>query len=435
MKKQMKIGIAAGACALCVAAGGIFAAFSRKDGTNGETAVASYGLGVLAAQTDMAMSAPVGNDIVFSADDFARALNLSKIEYVTVHSVPEVTAGELLLGSTRVAAGQTISGENLSYLTFSAAADDLTRASFSFTANGGLVPMVCNLYLLDEINYTPTVSVASSLSLNRVTYQEMPTWGRLSAYDPDGDSVIFEVVSYPEHGSVRLLEDGNYVYTPEKDFTGTDCFSYIARDKYGNYSAAATVNLRVETRGISLMYADMQDSRANVAALMLTEAGVMSGKQMGNQYFFEPTESVSRAEFLVMAMHAAGITDLPQVEATVFADDADIPEAMKGYVAAAYEMKYISGTLAEGKLCFLPDEEITRAQAAVMLSNIVGMSDAPTVETFADHSEIPVWASDAIYSLSAAGIMSGEGGYITPTSKVTREQTAEMLAATMEYMK
>lgn len=436
MKKQVKIGIAAGVCAVCVTAGGIFAAFSDKK-TRAEDAMLSYGVGVIAADTDMAMSAPVGNDIVFSADAFARALNLPKIDYITVQSLPSTAAGELLLGSTRVAAGETISGENLSYLTFTAAADDLTHASFTFTANGGLVPMVCNLYLLNEINYTPTVSVASGLSLNVSTYRDMPTYGRLSAYDPDGDTLIFEVVSYPKNGSVRLenKETGNYVYVPEKDFTGTDSFSYVARDKYGNYSAAATVNLRVETSGISLTYADMLDSRSHIAALTLTESGIMSGEQIGNQYFFHPTDTVTRAEFLVMAMHAAGISDVPSCDTTVFADDAEIPDAMKGYVAAAYEMKYISGTLVEGKLCFLPNEEITRAQAAVMLSNIVGLCDVPVVPTFADHSEIPVWASEAIYSLSAAGIMSGEGGYIAPTEQITREQTATMLAAAMAYVK
>lgn len=435
MKKQLKIGIAAGACALCVAAGGIFAAFSDKEAT-AEDAMLSYGVGVLAAATDMAMSAPVGNDIVFSADAFARALNLPKIDYITVQSLPAVTAGELLLGSTRVAAGQTVSGENLSYLTFSAAADDLTHASFTFTANGGLVPMVCNLYLLDEINYTPTVSVASGLSLNVSTYRDMPTYGRLSAYDPDGDALIFEVVSYPKNGSVRLenKETGDYVYVPEKDFTGSDSFSYVARDKYGNYSAAATVNLRVETLGISLTYADLVDSRSHIAALTLTESGIMSGEQIGNQYFFHPQQTVNRAEFLVMAMHAAGIADVPPCDATVFADDAEIPTAMKGYVAAAYEMNYISGTLVEGKLCFLPNEEITRAQAAVMLSNIVGLCDVPVIPTFADHSEIPAWASEAIYSLSAAGILSGEGGYIAPSERITRDQTAEMLAAVMAYV-
>lgn len=432
----MKIGVWRGillglAMAFCLTVGvfGVSAA--------AEVAVVSYGLGVLSAKTDMAISTPVGNDVVFSADAFARSLNLSKINYVTIKSLPEVTAGELLLGSTRVAAGQTISGENLGYLVFSAADDDIVHASFTFTANGSATPMLCNVYLLREKNYTPTVSVASGLSLNVSTYKGMAAHGRLSAHDPDGDALHFEIVSYPQNGALRLTdaENGVYVYTPGKDFVGTDSFSYVARDKYGNYSASASVRMRVAVSGTSVVYADMEDSRAHNAALTLTEAGVMSGTQVGNQYYFDPDGGVSRVEFLVMAMHAAGITDLPDCEATVFYDDGDIPDSMRGYVAAAYEMKYISGSLADGKLCFLPNEEITRAQAAVILSGIVGLCDVDVMPTFADQSEIPVWAREAIYSLNAAGILNGTDGYIAPTSRLTREQTAEMLAAVMAYVK
>ncbi len=384
----------------------------------------------------MAISAPVGNDVVFSEDAFARALNLSRIDYITVRSLPETSAGELLLGSTRVAVGQTISGANLGYLTFCAAAEDLTRASFTFTANGGAIPMRCNVYLLDEVNYTPTVSIVPALSLSVSTHKGLSAYGTLSAYDPDGDALVYEIVSYPQNGALDLQDrtSGSYVYTPNAGYTGGDCFTYVARDPYGNYSAAATVDLKVTLAGTSVTYADMKDSAAYNAALTMTEKGVMSGTQVGNQYYFYPESSVSRVEFLVMAMNAAGITDVPACETTVFADDADIPESMKGYVAAAYEMKYISGSLNEGRLCFLPNEEITRAQAAVMLSNIVGLCDVPVTPTFADRSEIPVWASEAIYSLNAAGIMNSQAGYISPTAKITRAQTAQMLTAAMEYV-
>ena len=227
---------------------------------------------------------------------------------------------------------------------------------------------------------------------------------------------------------------GTYVYTPLEGFVGSDRFSYVARDKYGNYSALETVNVSVALPGTSVTYVDMKGSEAYNAALSLTEAGIMSGTQVGNQYYFYPDIAVSRVEFLVMAMNAAGITEVPDVASTVFFDDAEIPASMKGYVAAAYEMKYISGTLSQGKLCFLPNESITRAQAAVMLSNIVGLCDVAVTPTFADGRDIPVWATEAIYSLNAAGIMNSDQGYITPTATVTRAQTAQLLSAVMKYV-
>ncbi len=401
------------------------------------TEVMSYGMSVLAAQTDMAVSGHLGNEVCFTAEDFARNLNLSQVDSITVRSLPADTAGELLLGSSRVAVGQTISAANIPYLCFVPCDETVSHAAFTFTANTLTSPIVCNVYLLAKENYTPTLSMASELSLNVSTYVEIQTHGTLSAYDPDGDAMVFEIVKYPQNGALRLTDRaaGTYIYTPNNDFSGTDSFSYVARDVYGNYSAARTVNLQVSVAGTAVRYTDMEGSSAAVAALRLTEAGVMSGRQVGNLYYFYPDESVSRVEFLVMAMHAAGITDVPTSKKTPFFDDADIPASMKGYVAAAYELGYISGTNVQGNTCFLPHEEITRAQAAVILDRIVGGSECEVIPTFADGSEIPAWAASAIYSLHAAGILTPSDGYMAPTEAVTREDTAQMLAAVLYYRK
>ena len=400
-----------------------------------EAAPVSHGVQILAASSDVAVAAPVGNEVVFSADLFARGMNLSHVDSITVRTLPAVTDGELLLGSTRVVEGQTITASELPYLVFCAAGEQEMQSRFCFSVNGSPISMVCNVYLLEQANYTPTVSMASGLSLNVSTYRDLCVHGTLSAYDPDGDDLTFEVISYPQNGWIVLTDSsqGTYVYTPAAGYVGSDRFSYVARDRYGNYSASATVELRVALSGTAVTYVDMADSPALGAAISLTEAGVMSGTQMGNQHYFYPNDTVTRAEFLVMAMNAAGITNVPNCYDTGFADDADIPPTMKGYVATAYAMKYISGSLVEGKLCFLPNEEITRAQAAVILSGIVGLCDVAVTPTFADGSQIPVWASEAIYSLNAAGILTPEGGYISATSKLTREQTARLLAAVMQY--
>lgn len=393
--------------------------------------VLSPGVQILSACTEMAVWGPRGNDVIFEAEDFSRNLNLSKIDYIKVISLPANTEGELLMGSVRVNAGQIISGENLAHLCFSAAEDSITKASFTFSVNGNATAITCNIHLLDSTNYAPTVSMASSATLQMSTYRDREVHGRLSAYDPDGDALVFEIVKAPANGSVMLTDrgEGTYVYAPRSGFTGSDEFSYVARDVYGNYSTATTVKLRIMTSGTSVTYVDMADSKAANAALALTEAGVMSGVQIGNQHFFYPERTVTRAELLVMAMNAAGITDVPACEATGFDDDADIESAMKGYVSAAYTMGYISGTLKEGKLCFLPNEEINRAEAAVMICAILEKESSGVVPTFADGAEIPVWAQESIYTLNVLGVMDATDGYISPTSLLTREQAALILQA------
>ena len=404
----------------------------------GEMVPVSYGVNVLAARTDMAMMMPIGNDVAFSKDCFARALNLSEIDYVTVCTLPAVTDGELLLGSTRIAAGQSIAGENLSYMTFAPARDDIpVHSYFTFTANGGSTPIVCNLYLLDRGNCTPTVSVASSLELNVTTYRGLSAYGTLDAYDPDGDQLCFEIVSYPTNGSLKMTDQalGTYVYTPQAGYVGTDRFTYVARDQYGSYSAAATVNLTIGLSGTTVTYEDMKESPAYNAALTLTEAGIMSGIEVGGKHYFYPDRGISRVDFLVMAMNAVGIKDVPDCDKTVFFDDGEIEESMKGYIATALELGYIHGAEVDGKLCFLPNEELTCAQAAVILSDLLRIKIATVVPTFADGGEIPVWAWDAVCSLNAEGILPDDGGYIAAGAKLTRARAAQMLAASMQYCK
>jgi hypothetical protein len=247
--------------------------------------------------------------------------------------------------------------------------------------------------------------MAPMLSMHIFTYRGLAAHGMLSAYEPDGDAMTYEVISYPSNG-VLTLEDaatGAYIYEPQGDFVGTDSFGYVARDCYGNYSAGATVTVRVDVPGTQVRYEDMVEGRAYNAALALTEAGVMSGTQVGNQHYFYPEKNVTRAEFLVMAMNAVGITDLPTCEATAFFDDGAIAPSMKGYVAAAYTMGIISGTGVGGELCFLPDEEITRAQAAVMVQNVLQAPLPETAAVFAGPA-LPVWAQDSVLALDHAGL-------------------------------
>lgn len=404
---------------------------SQKDGFTDAQSVISPGVQVLSTFTEMAVWGPRGNDVVFEEEDFLRNLNLSAVDYIKIQSVPTAAEGELLMGSVRVSAGQVISGENLAHLCFAAADDTVTKASFTFSANGNATVITCNVHLLDGMNYAPTVSMASSATLQMSTYRDREAHGRLSAYDPDGDAIVFEIVKAPANGSVLLTDrgEGTYVYAPRSGFTGSDEFSYVARDVYGNYSSATTVKLRVMTAGTTITYVDMAGSKAANAAIALTEAGVMSGVQIGNQHFFYPDRTVTRAELLVMAMNAMGITDVPACEKTGFDDDADIASAMKGYVSTAYTMGYISGTLKEGRLCFLPNEEISRAEAAVMICAILGEESSGVVPTFADGAEIPVWAQESIYTLNVLGVMDANDGYISPTSPLTREQAALVLQA------
>ena len=407
---------------------------------NRETATAvSYGLRVLAAREEMVFAGLCGSEISFTAEDIRRAMNLSSLDYVTIRRLPHPGEGTLFAGSMGATEGQVISAGSLSLLSFAAANDAKpSEATMEISVNGSDYTVTCRLCLLDRLNYTPTVSLASKVSLHVETYKGIATAGTVSAYDPEGDEITYEIVRYASHGRVTLTDrhTGAYLYTPDEGFTGQDSFDYVVYDRYGNYSTSTTVNITVSARPAQGVYADLYGRTDAAAIISVSAQGLMNGTQVGNEVYFKPDETISRAEFLVTAMQAAGITaeTVASAPRPDFADTADIPVAMRAYVGYALEKKYIHGKSVDGKLCFLPNESISRAEAAVMLSNIIGYAIEDTVTAFADADTMPVWAEDALTSLRALGILTAPDGNARHGDRMTRAAAAGWLCRSMQLM-
>lgn len=401
-----------------------------------DSAPVSPALAVIAEDSGMAMAGLIGNTVEFEKEDFARALNLSEVGDITVTQAPAVSEGELRVGNVVVSSGQTVSAANLSLLSYTASGSQSTRATFRFSHGDSGYDIPCEIYLLDKVNYAPTLSDVPENYLDVSTHRNITLYGTLPCYDSDGDTTMIEIVSYPEEGLLNLTDKytGEYTYTPASNYSGKDSFVYVARDIYGNYSAARTVSLTVSKPTVSVRFDDLEDSRYYNAALTMAEAGIMSGTQVGSDVYFYPDGEVSRGEFLVMAMHAVGLDDVTDASATVFADDADIPQQMKSYIATAYELGYVKGVQTEKGLCFEAGRSITRAEAAVMLGNMLDVATPTSIPTFKDGADIPAWASPAMYSLNSIGVMSASNGNIEPLSALTRGDAAQMLANLMNYV-
>ncbi len=78
-------------------------------------------------------------------------------------------------------------------------------------------------------------------SNNFSTQEDTPVSITLTGSDSDGDSLSFNVVSGPSHGSLRGTEP-NLIYTPQKNFTGKDSFTFNVNDGEKD-SSAATVSI------------------------------------------------------------------------------------------------------------------------------------------------------------------------------------------------
>ena len=89
---------------------------------------------------------------------------------------------------------------------------------------------------------------------------------------------------------------------------------------------------------------------------------------------------------------------------------------------------------------FRPNQNITRAQFAVMLYRYLGLDESQYADVtlpFADNASIPEYAVPAIRALYTEGIINGSTGsdgriYFNPNSSLTRAQAATMIGRTQE---
>jgi VCBS repeat-containing protein len=88
------------------------------------------------------------------------------------------------------------------------------------------------------VNHAPTPTTPA-----QPTNEDTPKAFTLTANDPDGDPLTFAITSQPTHGKLTGTLP-NLVYTPDKDFDGTDSFTYSVSDNRGG-SNSATVQIPV----------------------------------------------------------------------------------------------------------------------------------------------------------------------------------------------
>ena len=390
----------------------------------------SGGIGVMAEEAGMIKGAVAGDTVRFSATDFKQAMGLRRFDSITLTSLPDGESGTLYFGKEAVSVGATVPRASLDNLTFVPKDEGVKEAAFRFTCESyaGGAEIACTIRFAESLNQAPTVSdLAATRAVS--TYQGMMAEGCLLASDPEGDALEFIVLSYPDNGVLTLTDktSGDFRYTPVSGFVGNDEFRFVVRDIYGNYSTPATVSVTVSERESTLDYCDLPINSACLPALVLAEENIMLGTLVGDGMYFSPDESVSRGEFLVMAMKAAGIKPRAGLVNTVFDDNEAISDGIRPYAATAQECGYIIGKLTEDGLVLAADEEISRGEAALILSRILGAS-LPTGGFAATDEVMPSASRDGALSLLAAGIYpKDEDGLLSVSNTLDRAAAAEML--------
>lgn len=381
----------------------------------------------------------IGDELTFKDAEILSSVDrISKIDGIILCKLPDPSVGVLKFGSRDLICGEAVTVEGIDSLKFVPSSSSSGKTYFSCIPvyNSGKVHKAVNISInvLNELNHAPQVE-----NIDIKTARNIAINGVFRGSDPENDELIYAISEQPKLGRVELCLDAKnkFLYTPYQNKTGKDSFKYIATDKLGNVSKAASVTVEIDNSKLKLTYADMENNGLHYQAIALAEKGIYKGETIGSQNFLHPNRPVTRSEFISMAMALCEKKELASaVSTTTFADDAAIPAWVKPTISAAVNSGIINGTTVNGECYLRPQDIIIRSEAAVILNNLLS-TDVPEADTaFADSVYIPAWAQQATENIVTLNIMPQfSDSTIRPSSKLTRQDAIELIYNAMRAIK
>uniref|UniRef100_UPI001F5386B5 Ig-like domain-containing protein n=1 Tax=Vibrio splendidus TaxID=29497 RepID=UPI001F5386B5 len=93
--------------------------------------------------------------------------------------------------------------------------------------NGGTDTITVN------VGVTPVNDLPVGEDISVTTDEDTPVSGSLTATDADNDQLTFSKGTEPSNGSVVVDENGNWTYTPDENYNGSDSFTVVVDDGQG----------------------------------------------------------------------------------------------------------------------------------------------------------------------------------------------------------
>lgn len=350
----------------------------------------ALGLGIGAAATEVDCDAVY----CFTGQEFSAEED--PLAGICITGLPEASSGTVLLGSRVLRAGDILTVDQLTQMSFHP-----LRTEKDAQAVISYLPIYANRV---EKSATMTIAirgkedkkpVAQDFSME--TYKNLPNDGVLKAEDPEGKALTFTVVRSPKRGTVEVKDDGTFVYTPKKNKVGIDSFTYTATDPAGNVSREATVTVQILKPTDSKQYTDTLGHDDRFEAEWLRNTGLFVGEQVGGNACFHPEKTVSRGEFLAMVVK---VLDIPLADADEVRLSADAPDWLKPYLVAAQR----SGLMADLETSASYDAALTGAEAAVILQNALDLTVSSAALETVSTEDVPTRAAASIAVMAENGI-------------------------------
>ena len=349
----------------------------------------------------------------FSSDDFTTA-ELDDGVFIT--AVPSANIANVRYGERVLKAGDALTLQALDSLILESECVTQQTAAVEYcTISDGKITGTKSL----KISIHPKKNdVPIAKSDNFETYKNIANTGVLKASDPEGSQLSYTIVDQPKRGTVELGENGSFTYTPQENKVGNDSFTFTVTDDAGNTSEIAKISVKIKKPTDKATYADMTGDVGHFQAMWLKENDIFTGSTIAGTFCFSPEQTVNRGEFLIMVMKLLNADCITESVSAGFADQRETPSWMQPYITTALSNGMISGTSTDDGVVFRPTAVMTKAEAAVMLQNILELPlpDTAAVFSFDEESYVPVWAYEACSALSNAGIslqLSSEDDVIT----------------------
>ena len=186
----------------------------------------------------------VSGDTAISASQYGVALidisDLSSASYIgqipslgIVTAATEIDSDTILMSSTNGLLVVDISdAANISVISQLDGVPELSSLGFNGSDIAGAVRFENELRLY-QYNLYPVVSDTEFTIDEDSSLEES-----VSATDPEGDDISFEIVTEANNGTVTIDANGQFTYEPELNFYGEDSFTFSVEDVHGGKSEA-----------------------------------------------------------------------------------------------------------------------------------------------------------------------------------------------------
>lgn len=194
----------------------------------------------------------------------------------------------------------------------------------------------------------------------------------------------------------------------------------------GLLAAALLISLTVGSVGASQTYPDVPEDHKSVKNIeFLTKRGIIEGFPDNT---FRPDAAVTRAEASRIIIGASAALEInypannkrPMIKFTDIRDDRWYSKP----IAGMYENRIINGFPDKS---FRPNETVTRAQLAKMISDAFQMENAGTQLKFTD-VKAGGWYEQAVQNLVAAGVITNTGTQFKPNHPMSRAEVTDYVA-------